>query len=144
MGNPVLGYTTQIYGENSAATDCCVLNSWCPPPVSWEGMTPELAAVSLANGLWTASSESGSISMAGICCSSSHAPLREVRVKFCSLSLWKRMLYIQRARVASAAGNKGCITLKEQIPGTGLEGEALHENVIWPPLYENRSKSADG
>lgn len=112
MGNLVLGYSTQIYGEHSAATDHAAFSTAEFALVSWEEMRTELAVVSLANSLWTACSESGSISMADTCCSSSCASLREVRVKFCCWSLCKRKLYIQRARVAPTAWNKGCIILK--------------------------------
>lgn len=124
MGNLILGYSTQTYGENSAATDCAAFSTADFPPVSWEEVTTELAVVSLANSLSAVCSESGSISMADTSSrSSSHASRREVRVKFCCLSLWKRMLYSQRARVAPTAWTKGCIILKEQIPELTLKGK---------------------
>lgn len=61
--------------------------------------------------------------MAGVCRNSSRASPREVRVKVCCLSLWKRMLYTLRAGVAPTTRNKGCVTLKEQIPELNLKGK---------------------
>lgn len=51
MGNLILGYSTQIHGENAAATDCAAFSTPDFPLVSWEEIMIALAIVSLTYSL---------------------------------------------------------------------------------------------
>lgn len=101
-----LGIAQTSVGGDAAATDCTAFTTADFPAPSWDEMMTELAVVSLANHLWAARSKSRSMSLADTSCSSSCTSLREVR--FCCLSLWKRMLHTQKSWVVHISWNKMC------------------------------------
>lgn len=79
MGNRVLGYSSQIYGESTAATEHSAVTTADFPPLSWEEAMTELLSASLA--VWEPCAQKVEASA----CSGSGASLRQVRVTFCCL-----------------------------------------------------------